>query len=144
MPHSQYSKIFTRCFFKFLCLHIQEAYIPLADPSCHPGTSKYSDGMTIFRNSNIPAIEKIRHSTQVETEQTRSFLEKRPFFREEKIIPVKIHLLVIGLYLGEIGIGSQIEGEVTVNTVFNIETGIVLRIIIENIACFSIIHLPVA
>src|SRR5439155_13258166 len=52
----------------------------------------------------------------------RGVLEKkRPLFREEEIEARKVHLLLIGLDLREIGIDGEVGGQIRLNSPFHVE-----------------------
>ena len=54
--------------------------------------------------------------------------EERPLFRKEQVEPIEVHLLIVDLHLGEVGVDRAIEREAWRQGVLHVDPDVAVKI----------------
>ncbi len=120
-------------------MHVKESDIPPSRPS-HNASAAVDGNLLPLIDSDAPAVEEPAVAVEFEIEIAGPFQEKQPLFREKEGEPCEIHLLVVRLNLGKVGVHREVKGQIAGQAVFHIESGVTGCDIIVTIRGFGAVQ----
>jgi len=101
-------------------LHAQEAVVRPAGTAHGTGSAEDPDRAPLHE-PDAAGMEQTAEPAQTEVEDRGSLLEELSLLRKEEREPGQVDLLVVGLHLGEIRIGREVQREIRGGAVAHIE-----------------------
>ena len=123
-----HKEIVARTSYDFLRLEIEDGDVVASiQLSRHPGAADDRDLLTGIREPDPAAEEQVHvplEPLRAHRELTRVLQEEIAFLREEERKPRKVHLLLVDLGLGEVGVQREVEREPGAHAVLHVEAGV--------------------
>ncbi len=128
-PQPQHAEVLARTARGAIRLDLQGPDIPRACTPHDSRASKDAHGRLIRREADPPRVEEPRAAARHEVEQAAALLEEAAVFGEEQGKAIEGDLLSVGLDLGEVGVGRQVQRESARERIADVEADLARRVV---------------